>query len=81
MKSGNLNFVESSGPLQACNGTPLPLTLPALKQAKLLGVIRIIPLMYPHLLVDKFVTFIVKIVENYKKFLPYQHYHSNETAK
>jgi len=26
MKSGNLNFVEPSGPLQACNGTALPLT-------------------------------------------------------
>jgi len=24
MKSGNLNFLESSGPLQACNGTVLP---------------------------------------------------------
>ena len=24
MKSGNLNFLESSGPLQACNGTNLP---------------------------------------------------------
>jgi len=25
MKSGNLNFVESSGPLQACSGTALAL--------------------------------------------------------
>ena len=25
MKSGNLNFLEHSGPLQACNGTALPL--------------------------------------------------------
>jgi hypothetical protein len=24
-KSGNLNFLETSGPLQACNGTALPL--------------------------------------------------------
>ena len=24
MKSGNLNFMEPSGPLQACNGTDLP---------------------------------------------------------
>jgi hypothetical protein len=24
----NLNFLESSGPLQACNGTALPLPLP-----------------------------------------------------
>ena len=24
MKSGNLNFLESSGPIQACNGTALP---------------------------------------------------------
>ena len=28
MKSGNLNFQESSGPLQACNGTDLPSPLP-----------------------------------------------------
>ena len=27
MKSGNLNFLEPSGPLQACNGTALPLSL------------------------------------------------------
>jgi len=27
-KSGHLNFVEPSGPLQACNGTALPLPLP-----------------------------------------------------
>ena len=27
MKSGNLNFLEPSGPLQACNGTELPLSL------------------------------------------------------
>jgi len=24
MKSGNLNFLEPSGPLQTCNGTDLP---------------------------------------------------------
>jgi hypothetical protein len=24
MKSGNLNFLEPSGPLQTCNGTALP---------------------------------------------------------
>ena len=24
MKSGNINFLEPSGPLQACNGTALP---------------------------------------------------------
>jgi len=24
MKSGNLNFLEPSGPLQSCNGTALP---------------------------------------------------------
>ena len=24
MKSGNLNFLEPSGPLQACNGTDIP---------------------------------------------------------
>jgi hypothetical protein len=27
MKSGNLNFLEPSGPLQACNGTALPYLL------------------------------------------------------
>jgi len=27
MKSGKLNFLEPSGPLQACNGTALPLCL------------------------------------------------------
>ena len=27
MKSGNLNFLEPSGPLQACNGTDLPFLL------------------------------------------------------
>jgi len=26
MKSGNRNFLEPSGPLQACNGTALPFT-------------------------------------------------------
>jgi len=30
-KSGNLNFLEPSGPLQACNGTGLPLPLPTLR--------------------------------------------------
>ena len=29
-KSGNLNFLKPSGPLQACNGTALPSTLPLL---------------------------------------------------
>jgi hypothetical protein len=28
MKSGNLNFLERSGPLQACNGSALPLLSP-----------------------------------------------------
>jgi hypothetical protein len=28
MKSGMLNFLEPSGPLQGCNGTALPLPLP-----------------------------------------------------
>ena len=26
-KSGNLNFLETSGPVQACNGTTLPLQI------------------------------------------------------
>jgi hypothetical protein len=29
MKSGNLNFLEPSGPVQACNGTVIPLPLPS----------------------------------------------------
>ena len=32
MKSGNLNFLEPSGPLQACNGTALPFTYPTLQK-------------------------------------------------
>jgi hypothetical protein len=28
MKSENFNFLEPSGPFQACNGTDLPLPLP-----------------------------------------------------
>jgi hypothetical protein len=27
MKSGNLNFLEPSGPLPACNGTAVPLRM------------------------------------------------------
>ena len=33
MKSGNFNFLEPSGPLQACNGTALPLPLPIVQEA------------------------------------------------
>jgi len=32
MKYGNLNFLEPSGPLQACNGTALPLPLPIFRK-------------------------------------------------
>jgi len=31
-KSVSLNFLDSSGPLQACNGTALPFTLTSGKQ-------------------------------------------------
>jgi len=31
MKSGNLDFLEPSGPLQACSGTALPLPLDLLQ--------------------------------------------------
>ena len=34
MKSGNLNFLEPSGPLQACNGTDLPLPIGAIFRLK-----------------------------------------------
>jgi len=30
LKSGRLNLLETSGPVQACNGTALPLPLPCL---------------------------------------------------
>ena len=33
-KSGNLNFPEPSGPLQACNGTALPFTTQGKLQMK-----------------------------------------------
>ena len=33
MKSGNLNILEPSGPLQTCNGTALPLPLPCIRVA------------------------------------------------
>jgi hypothetical protein len=32
MKSGNLIFLEPSGPLQACNGTDLPFNTKALNK-------------------------------------------------
>jgi len=32
MKSGNLNFLELSGPIQACNGTALHLPLPSISK-------------------------------------------------
>jgi len=34
-KSGNLNFLEPSGPVQVCNGTALPLPLSLQKATKL----------------------------------------------
>jgi hypothetical protein len=37
MKSGNLNFLEPSGPLQACNRTALPLPLLTSKCAHILN--------------------------------------------
>ena len=33
MKSGNLNFLEPSGPLQACNGTALPVPFTDISKA------------------------------------------------
>jgi len=32
LKSGSLNFLEPSGPVQACNGIALPLPLPCLRK-------------------------------------------------
>jgi len=37
MKSGNLNFLEPSGPLQACNGTDLPLQKGKKDNAEMIG--------------------------------------------
>jgi hypothetical protein len=37
MKSGNRNFLEPSGPLQACNGTALPLPIVKILQFALFG--------------------------------------------
>jgi hypothetical protein len=34
MKCGNLNFLEPSGPLQACNGTALPFYIPEIETAE-----------------------------------------------
>ena len=39
MKSGNFYFLEPSGPLQACNGTALPLPLPMLSQLNFVQII------------------------------------------
>ena len=41
MKSGNLNFLETSGPLQACNGTDLLLCISKRKLTSSLLVMRI----------------------------------------
>ena len=39
MKSGNLNFLEPSGPVQACNGAALP--LPSVVPRTLFSLIRL----------------------------------------
>ena len=41
MKSGNLNFLEPSGPLQACNGTALPLPFTPLCDTLIIKAIKI----------------------------------------
>ena len=40
MKSGNLNFQEPCGPLQACNGTALPLHLQNLRHLTQTGALN-----------------------------------------
>jgi hypothetical protein len=40
MKSGNLNILEPSGPLQACNGTTLPLPFEGTKFFNIGNVIK-----------------------------------------
>jgi hypothetical protein len=44
MKSGNLNFLEPSGPLQACNGTALP--LPLYNPWKFVKTVQLHPIQY-----------------------------------
>ena len=55
MKSGNLIFLELSGPLQACNGTALPLPFTAVldfsrkgSRGKNLGIISSPRIMYKY---------------------------------
>jgi hypothetical protein len=43
MKSGNLNFLEHSGPLEACNWTALPFTYVYCRQTQLTGTLWVIP--------------------------------------
>jgi hypothetical protein len=42
MKSGNLNFLEPSGPLQACNGTALPLPYRSRMRDKLKIIMQVV---------------------------------------
>jgi len=51
MKSGNLNFLEPTWPLQGCNGTALPLPLPLLA----------LHLLYPYLLLLMFWPILVTV--------------------
>ena len=44
MKSGNLNFLEPSGPLPARNGTALPLHVPEVRTVSML----ILPQLFIH---------------------------------
>jgi len=46
-KSGNLNFLEPSGPLQACNGADLPY-LPLLKGIISINIIKIVKSTVPY---------------------------------
>jgi len=39
-KSTKLNFLETSGPLQACNGSVLPLPLPFYHKARLIKIVK-----------------------------------------
>jgi hypothetical protein len=39
LKSGNLNLLEPSGPVQACNGIALPFTVDTLNRCKFVRVL------------------------------------------
>ena len=52
-KSGNLNFLEPSGPLQVCNGSALPLPLPDISNNSQRKLLLLGYLVLQHLFINK----------------------------